>query len=92
MPIYALAITVLVLMVCYLIYKLHRASKEKIVVLVTHHNEGLWRSWEEKTSWKIFDSMVEAKAFIEMYSNEKATSGREYVMIRTAKVDKNLYE
>lgn len=88
MPIYALTIVVLALIVFYLIYRLNRASKEKIVVLITHPNEGLWKSWEEKTSWKIFDSMVEAKAFIKLQLENK----QKYIMIRTTKVDKNLYE
>lgn len=56
MPIYALTILVLVLIVCWLIYRLTLASREKIVVLVLDINKN--------TSWKIFDSMVEAKTFI----------------------------
>ena len=60
MPIQILTIVVLILIVFYLIYRLNRASKEKIVVLVL--------SQSGKTSWKIFDSMVEAKAYVKTES------------------------
>ena len=76
MPIYALTILILILMVCYLIHRLTLASREKIVVLVLDVNKN--------TSWKIFDSMVEAKAFMGTNIPKKCI----YTIIRTTNVDK----
>lgn len=76
MPIYALTILVLVLMVCYLIHRLTLARKEKIVVLILHT--------DKTTSWKIFDSMVEAKAFMGTNIPKKCI----YTLIRTTSVNK----
>lgn len=74
MPIQALIIVVLFLTVSYLIYRLQLASKEKIVLLILDINKN--------TSWKIFDSMVEAKAFIGINSKKCI-----YTIIRTTNVD-----
>jgi hypothetical protein len=76
MPIYALTILILTLVVCYLIYRLTLASREKIVVLILDINKG--------TSWKIFDSMVEAKAFVKTEAPRKSIC----TIIRTTNVDK----
>lgn len=76
MPIYALAILVLILIVCYLVHRLTLASREKIVVLVLHV--------DKTTSWKIFDSMVEAKAFVRTGVPRKSVC----TIIRTTNVDK----
>ncbi len=74
MPIYALTITILAFTVCYLIYRLNRASKEKVIVLVTQFNN--------MTLWKIFDSMVEADAFIKLYAKSECKCAK----IRTSDI------
>jgi len=74
MPIYALIITILILAVCYLIYRLERAGKEKIVVLVTQ--------FDDVTSWKIFDSEIEADAFIKLYAKSECRCAK----IRTSDI------
>jgi hypothetical protein len=76
MPIYALTIFVLFLMVCYLIHRIILASKEKIVVLMLNA--------DKTTSWKIFDSMVDAKAFMGTNIPKKYV----YTVIRTTDVNK----
>lgn len=76
MPIYALTIFVLILIVCYLIYRLTLAGREKIVVLVLDINKN--------TSWKIFDSMVETKAFIKTSLPKNCIC----TILRTTNVDK----
>lgn len=76
MPIQALIIVVLFLIVSYLVYRLQLASKEKIVVLILHA--------DKTTSWKIFDSMVEAKAFMGTNIPKKCI----YTIIRTTNVNK----
>ena len=76
MPIYALTILILILMVCYLIHRLTLASREKIVILILDINKG--------TSWKIFDSMVEAKAFVRTGVPRKSIC----TIIRTTSVNK----
>ena len=76
MPIQILTIVVLILIVFYLIYRLNRASKEKIVILVL--------DIDKNTSWKIFDSMVEANAYVKTIVPRKCIC----TMIRTTNVDK----
>ena len=73
MPVYVLTIVILALMVAYLIYRLTLASKEKSVVLITLTGGN--------TLWKIFDSMIEAKAFI------KTNRYKNYYIIKTTRLN-----
>ena len=78
MPIQVLIIVVLILVVSYLIYRLNLASKERAVVLILDANNN--------TSWKIFDSMVEAKAYVKTSSLKNCIGS----IIRTTDVDKHI--
>ena len=78
MPIQILIIVVLILVVSYLIYRLNLASKERAVVLILDADNN--------TSWKIFDSVVEAKAYVKTSPLKNCIGS----IIRTTNIDKRI--
>jgi hypothetical protein len=77
MPIYAIVIVLLISLVSYLIYKLEKARKEKVILLI--------KSRLFDNTWEVYDSAIEANAAIKDHQkkNEQSRDSFRYCKIRT---------
>lgn len=79
MPIYIIAILLLLVLSGYLIYKLEKSRKEKVILLI--------KSKLSDNTWEVYDSAVEAKAAIKAHQRktEQYKDTFAYCMLKTTK-------
>lgn len=79
MPIYIIAILLLLVLSGYLIYKLEKARKEKVILLI--------KSTLSDNTWEVYDSVVEAKAAIKVHQRktDQYKDSFIYCMLKTTK-------
>lgn len=83
MPIYAISIVLLIVLSAYLIYKLEKAKKEKIILLI----RSRFSDSPIDNTWEVFDSMIEAKASMKCHrvANKNSKDLFIYQLIKTTK-------
>jgi hypothetical protein len=79
MPIYAIAISLLLVLSGYLLYKLEKSRKEKVILLI--------KSRLSDNTWDVYDSVVEAMAAIRAHQEKNVQSKDSFVYckIKTTK-------